>query len=224
MGSQPPIRTVVWGTGNVGRAAIRAVVANPDLDLTAVLGGPSLARRALRRRRPPAASLLAGRWRSVAAATAVEVRARAGRCGRLRGVGAAARPDGALADLGRCVACRCESWSLRRSLWALRPGQRPAQGLQPGPSSRRSPGAGGSLFVIPASIPVGSSGVLPRSSAGWPRRSTRSVARRSSTAQSLRSGPSSGALPRQDGPSHGRGAAGGRRDGALRWSGAAGSG
>jgi hypothetical protein len=31
------IATVVWGTGNVGRAAIRAVVAHPDLDLVAVL-------------------------------------------------------------------------------------------------------------------------------------------------------------------------------------------
>ncbi|MET7634109.1 MULTISPECIES: NAD(P)H-dependent amine dehydrogenase family protein [unclassified Streptomyces] len=31
------ISTVVWGTGNVGRAAIRAVEAHPTLDLTAVL-------------------------------------------------------------------------------------------------------------------------------------------------------------------------------------------
>lgn len=31
------IDTVVWGTGNVGRAAIRAVVAHPELRLTAVL-------------------------------------------------------------------------------------------------------------------------------------------------------------------------------------------
>jgi hypothetical protein len=31
------IGTVVWGTGNVGRAAIRAVAAHPDLDLSAVL-------------------------------------------------------------------------------------------------------------------------------------------------------------------------------------------
>lgn len=32
-----PIRTAVWGTGNVGRAAIRAVDAHPDLDLVAVI-------------------------------------------------------------------------------------------------------------------------------------------------------------------------------------------
>ena len=31
------IRTAVWGTGNVGRAAIRAVDAHPDLELTAVI-------------------------------------------------------------------------------------------------------------------------------------------------------------------------------------------
>lgn len=31
------IRTAVWGTGNVGRAAIRAVDAHPDLDLSAVI-------------------------------------------------------------------------------------------------------------------------------------------------------------------------------------------
>ncbi len=31
------IRTVVWGTGNVGRAAVRSVDAHPDLDLVAVL-------------------------------------------------------------------------------------------------------------------------------------------------------------------------------------------
>jgi hypothetical protein len=32
-----PIRTAVWGTGNVGRAAIRAVDAHPDLELIAVI-------------------------------------------------------------------------------------------------------------------------------------------------------------------------------------------
>lgn len=31
------LRTAVWGTGNVGRAAIRAVDAHPDLELTAVI-------------------------------------------------------------------------------------------------------------------------------------------------------------------------------------------
>jgi len=35
--SPPPLRTVVWGTGNVGRAAIRTVDAHPDLVLDAVI-------------------------------------------------------------------------------------------------------------------------------------------------------------------------------------------
>ena len=37
MSSQGSARTVVWGTGNVGRAAIRAVDAHPDLDLAGVI-------------------------------------------------------------------------------------------------------------------------------------------------------------------------------------------
>ncbi|MEV4080593.1 dihydrodipicolinate reductase, partial [Nonomuraea fuscirosea] len=31
------VSTIVWGTGNIGRAAIRAVEAHPALELTAVL-------------------------------------------------------------------------------------------------------------------------------------------------------------------------------------------
>jgi hypothetical protein len=37
MTDQGTIKTVVWGTGNMGRAAIRAVDANPGLELSAVL-------------------------------------------------------------------------------------------------------------------------------------------------------------------------------------------
>ena len=37
MADQGKIRTVVWGTGNVGRAAIRAIDAHPGLELTAVI-------------------------------------------------------------------------------------------------------------------------------------------------------------------------------------------
>jgi hypothetical protein len=38
MSSHPaPLRTVVWGTGNVGRAAIRSIEAHPDLQLSHVL-------------------------------------------------------------------------------------------------------------------------------------------------------------------------------------------
>ena len=34
---RPPVRVVVWGTGNMGRAAIRSVVAHPDLELAGVI-------------------------------------------------------------------------------------------------------------------------------------------------------------------------------------------
>lgn len=37
MGTDGPIDVVVWGTGNMGRAALRAVDAHPDLTLSAVL-------------------------------------------------------------------------------------------------------------------------------------------------------------------------------------------
>ena len=37
MAERDPLRTVVWGTGNVGRAAIRAVDAHPGLELAAVV-------------------------------------------------------------------------------------------------------------------------------------------------------------------------------------------
>jgi hypothetical protein len=37
MADQGTIQTVVWGTGNMGRAAIRAIDAHPGLELSAVL-------------------------------------------------------------------------------------------------------------------------------------------------------------------------------------------
>ena len=37
MSTPEPLRTVVWGTGNMGRAAIRAVDAHPGLELVAVI-------------------------------------------------------------------------------------------------------------------------------------------------------------------------------------------
>jgi len=37
MADQGTIQTVVWGTGNMGRAAIRAIDAHPGLELAAVL-------------------------------------------------------------------------------------------------------------------------------------------------------------------------------------------
>ncbi len=37
MATPRSIRTAVWGTGNMGRAAIRAIDAHPDLVLSAVI-------------------------------------------------------------------------------------------------------------------------------------------------------------------------------------------
>ncbi|MGW3730759.1 NAD(P)H-dependent amine dehydrogenase family protein [Streptomyces sp. NPDC000851] len=92
------ISTVVWGTGNVGRAAIRAVDAHPALDLAAVLvadpakvgrdagdlGG--LGRRLGVSATDDVTSVLAAGPRAVVYAASGDI-----------------RPDGALADIGRAV-------------------------------------------------------------------------------------------------------------------------
>ncbi|MFC9910800.1 dihydrodipicolinate reductase [Streptomyces sp. NPDC059862] len=92
------ISTVVWGTGNVGRAAIRAVDAHPALDLAAVLvADPAKVGRDAgdlgglgRCLGVPATddvtSVLAARPRAVVYAASGDL-----------------RPDGALADIGRAV-------------------------------------------------------------------------------------------------------------------------
>jgi hypothetical protein len=98
MGTGTPIRTVVWGTGNVGRAAIRAVDAHPDLELAAVLvSNPDKVGR-------DAGDLGdAGRTLGVAATNDIDA-VLAERPGAV--VYAASgeiRPDDALADLAACV-------------------------------------------------------------------------------------------------------------------------
>ncbi|MFF9909334.1 dihydrodipicolinate reductase [Streptomyces sp. NPDC013457] len=92
------IPTVVWGTGNVGRAAIRAVDAHPALALTAVLvHDPGKVGRD--------AGALAGLDRSLGVAATDDIGAVLG--GRPRAVVYAAsgdiRPDEALADVVRAV-------------------------------------------------------------------------------------------------------------------------
>ncbi|MGW5751591.1 NAD(P)H-dependent amine dehydrogenase family protein [Nocardia rhamnosiphila] len=92
------ISTVVWGTGNVGRAAVRAVDAHPELELTAVLvHDPAKAGRD--------AGDLAGLDRSLGVAATTDVDAvLAARPGAV--VYAASgeiRPDGALADIVRAI-------------------------------------------------------------------------------------------------------------------------
>ncbi|MGW3276742.1 NAD(P)H-dependent amine dehydrogenase family protein [Nocardia rhamnosiphila] len=92
------ISTVVWGTGNVGRAALRAVDAHPELELTAVLvHDPAKAGRD--------AGDLAGLDRSLGVAATTDVDAvLAARPGAV--VYAASgeiRPDDALADIVRAI-------------------------------------------------------------------------------------------------------------------------
>ncbi|MEV0259587.1 dihydrodipicolinate reductase [Streptomyces sp. NPDC050732] len=92
------IPTVVWGTGNVGRAALRAVEAHPDLTLAAVLvHNPAKAGRD--------AGELAGLGRKLGVAASDDVGAVL--AARPRAVVYAAsgdlRPDDALADVVRAV-------------------------------------------------------------------------------------------------------------------------
>ncbi|WP_063059131.1 NAD(P)H-dependent amine dehydrogenase family protein [Nocardia sienata] len=92
------ISTVVWGTGNVGRAAVRAVDAHPELELTAVLvHDPVKAGRD--------AGELAGLDRALGVAATTDVDAvLADRPGAV--VYAASgdiRPDDALADIVRAI-------------------------------------------------------------------------------------------------------------------------
>ncbi|MEU5136445.1 dihydrodipicolinate reductase [Streptomyces californicus] len=92
------IPTVVWGTGNVGRAAIRAVEAHPALELAAVLvHDPAKVGRD--------AGELGGAGRTIGVAATDDIAAVL--AARPRAVFYAAsgdiRPDGALADIGRAI-------------------------------------------------------------------------------------------------------------------------
>lgn len=92
------ISTVVWGTGNVGRAAVRAVDAHPELALTAVLvHDPAKAGRD--------AGDLAGLDRSlgVAATTDVDAVLAARPAAVVYAASGEIRPDDALADIVRAI-------------------------------------------------------------------------------------------------------------------------
>lgn len=93
------ITTVVWGTGNVGRAAIRAVDAHPALALAAVLvHNPDKVGRD--------AGELAGLGRDlgVAATSDIEAVLAAGPAAVVYAASGDVRPDDALADIVRAVA------------------------------------------------------------------------------------------------------------------------
>ena len=96
---EPRISTVVWGTGNVGRAAIRAVAAHPGLELTAVLvHSPAKVGRD--------AGDLAGidDVLGVAATDDVEAVLAAKPGAVVYAASGDVRPDDALADVARCLA------------------------------------------------------------------------------------------------------------------------
>ncbi|MFJ4686758.1 dihydrodipicolinate reductase [Streptomyces sp. NPDC088789] len=92
------IPTVVWGTGNVGRAAIRAVEAHPMLSLVAVLVSA-------RAKVGKDAGELAGldRYLGVAATDEVGRVLDAGPRAVVYAASGDVRPDGALADIGRAL-------------------------------------------------------------------------------------------------------------------------
>lgn len=102
------IRTVVWGTGNMGRAAIRAVAAHPELTLTAVL--------TTSRQGQDAGSIAGTEPLGLTADDDV-----AGALGRADAVVYTAsgdlRPDAALADL--CQALRAGAVVVTPSVYAL---------------------------------------------------------------------------------------------------------
>ncbi len=92
------IPTVVWGTGNVGRAAIRAVAAHPMLSLVAVLvSSPAKVGK-------DAGELSdLGRRLGVAATDDVEAVLSAGPRAVVYAASGDVRPDGAIEDIGRAL-------------------------------------------------------------------------------------------------------------------------
>ncbi|GAA1539189.1 dihydrodipicolinate reductase [Actinomadura kijaniata] len=133
------IPTVVWGTGNVGRLAVRAVAAHPDLDLTAVLVHDP--RKAGRH-----AADLAGLDRALGVAATDDVAAVLD--ARPRAVVYAAsgelRPDDALADVVRAV--RAGAVVVTPALYALYD-HRSAPPEAREPVLKAVAEGGGSLFV-----------------------------------------------------------------------------
>ncbi|GAA1535689.1 dihydrodipicolinate reductase [Nocardioides humi] len=100
----PTVPVVVWGTGNMGRASIRAVAAHPGLSLAAVVvNDPAKAGRD--------AGDLAGLGRSLGVSATDDVEAALATLAALEGGGAVAyaasgelRPDEAVADIARALA------------------------------------------------------------------------------------------------------------------------
>jgi hypothetical protein len=133
------ISTVVWGTGNVGRAAIRAVEAHPKLKLTAVLvHDPAKVGRD--------AGELAGldHGLGVAASDDIDAVLAAGPGAVVYAATGDIRPDEALADIGRAI---------RAGAVVVTPALYPLYDQRNAPPEFRDPmlaavaDGGGSLFV-----------------------------------------------------------------------------
>ncbi|MEV2253428.1 dihydrodipicolinate reductase [Streptomyces sp. NPDC050147] len=133
------ISTVVWGTGNVGRAAIRAVEAHPALKLTAVLvHSPDKVGR-------DAADLAGLQGRSGVAATAdIDAVLAASPQAVVYAASGDIRPDEALADVGRAI--RAGAVVVTPALYALYD-QRNAPPELRDPLLAAVADGGGSLFV-----------------------------------------------------------------------------
>ncbi|MFJ8926870.1 dihydrodipicolinate reductase [Streptomyces sp. NPDC102364] len=133
------IPTVVWGTGNVGRAAIRAVAAHPGLKLTAVLvHAPDKVGRD--------AADLAGLEQDLGVAATDDIDAVLGASPRAVVYAASGdlRPDDALADIARAV--RAGAVVVTPALYALYD-QRNAPPELRDPVLAAIADGGGSLFV-----------------------------------------------------------------------------
>ncbi|MHC5258713.1 NAD(P)H-dependent amine dehydrogenase family protein [Streptomyces sp. UC4497] len=133
------IPTVVWGTGNVGRAAIRAVAAHPGLKLTAVLvHAPDKVGRD--------AAELAGLERDLGVPATDDIDAVLGASPRAVVYAASGdlRPDDALADIARAV--RAGAVVVTPALYALYD-QRNAPPELRDPVLAAIADGGGSLFV-----------------------------------------------------------------------------
>jgi hypothetical protein len=96
-GGGPTVPVAVWGTGNMGRAAIRAIAAHPGLELAAVLtSSPARAGRD--------AGELAGLECSLDVLTTTDVDAALASAGAVAYMASGdIRPDAALADVARCL-------------------------------------------------------------------------------------------------------------------------
>ena len=132
------ISTVVWGTGNVGRASIRAVAANPLLELVDVIvHSPAKVGR-------DAGSLAGTAELGVAASDDIEAVLARQPQAVVYAASGDVRPDAALADILRCV--RAGAVVVTPAIYALYdPTSAPAQ-LRDEVLAAIAPG-GGSLFV-----------------------------------------------------------------------------